>query len=112
MTHDVIKHLLDDYVTGDLPEEARAPVRHGRGDLEVEPGDLPEPVHRAQGVLRVPSAGRVERAAPVGVCRQPVPLPPREHPQAPSMVRYVGRSAPDASNVESANSGARYVSGA
>jgi anti-sigma-K factor RskA len=26
MTHDVIKHLLDDYVTGDLPEEARAPV--------------------------------------------------------------------------------------
>ncbi|HUQ98675.1 MAG TPA: hypothetical protein VM166_04410 [Gemmatimonadaceae bacterium] len=26
MTHDVIKHLLDDYVTGDLPEDARAPV--------------------------------------------------------------------------------------
>jgi anti-sigma-K factor RskA len=26
MTHDIIKHLLDDYVTGDLPEEARAPV--------------------------------------------------------------------------------------
>ena len=26
MTHEVIKHLLDDYVTGDLPEEARAPV--------------------------------------------------------------------------------------
>lgn len=26
MTHDVIKHLLDDYVTGDLTEEARRPV--------------------------------------------------------------------------------------
>lgn len=26
MTHDVIRHLLDDYVTGDLTEEARPPV--------------------------------------------------------------------------------------
>jgi anti-sigma-K factor RskA len=26
MTHEVIKHLLDDYVTGDLNEDARAPV--------------------------------------------------------------------------------------
>jgi anti-sigma-K factor RskA len=26
MTHDIIKHLLDDYVTGDLTEDARAPV--------------------------------------------------------------------------------------
>ena len=26
MTHDVIRHLLDDYVTGDLAENARAPV--------------------------------------------------------------------------------------
>ena len=26
MTHEVIKHLLDDYVTGDLSEEARPPV--------------------------------------------------------------------------------------
>jgi anti-sigma factor ChrR (cupin superfamily) len=26
MTHEVIKHLLDDYVTGDLTEDARAPV--------------------------------------------------------------------------------------
>jgi anti-sigma factor RsiW len=26
MTHDVIKHLLDDYVTGDLTEDARGPV--------------------------------------------------------------------------------------
>ena len=26
MTHEVIKHLLDDYVTGDLPEEARPAV--------------------------------------------------------------------------------------
>ena len=25
MTHDVIKHLLDDYVTGELTEDARAP---------------------------------------------------------------------------------------
>jgi hypothetical protein len=26
MTHEVIRHLLDDYVTGDLPEAARSPV--------------------------------------------------------------------------------------
>ena len=26
MTHEVIRHLLDDYVTGELPEDARAPV--------------------------------------------------------------------------------------
>lgn len=26
MTHDVVRHLLDDYVTGDLPDDARAPV--------------------------------------------------------------------------------------
>jgi anti-sigma-K factor RskA len=26
MTHEVIKHLLDDYVTGDLTEDARAPI--------------------------------------------------------------------------------------
>ena len=26
MTHDVIRHLLDDYVTGELTEDARAPV--------------------------------------------------------------------------------------
>jgi len=26
MTHEVIKHLLDDYVTGDLTDEARAPI--------------------------------------------------------------------------------------
>lgn len=26
MTHDVIRHLLDDYITGELPEDARAPV--------------------------------------------------------------------------------------
>jgi len=26
MTHDVIKHLLDDYVTGELPEDVRGPV--------------------------------------------------------------------------------------
>jgi anti-sigma factor RsiW len=26
MTHDVIRHLLGDYVTGELPEDARAPV--------------------------------------------------------------------------------------
>lgn len=26
MTHDVIRHLLDDYVTGDLSEDARVPV--------------------------------------------------------------------------------------
>src|SRR5256885_12258374 len=26
MTHEVIRHFLDDYVTGELPEDARAPV--------------------------------------------------------------------------------------
>ncbi|HEY6089372.1 MAG TPA: hypothetical protein VD771_06240, partial [Gemmatimonadaceae bacterium] len=26
MTHDVIRHLLDDYVTGELTEDARGPV--------------------------------------------------------------------------------------
>ncbi|HEX6627366.1 MAG TPA: zf-HC2 domain-containing protein [Gemmatimonadaceae bacterium] len=26
MTHEVIRHLLDDYVTGELPEDAQAPV--------------------------------------------------------------------------------------
>ena len=26
MTHEVIRHLLDDYVTGELPDDARAPV--------------------------------------------------------------------------------------
>jgi len=26
MTHEVIRHLLDDYVTGELPEDARGPV--------------------------------------------------------------------------------------
>ena len=26
MTHEVIRHLLDDYVTGDLTEDARGPV--------------------------------------------------------------------------------------
>lgn len=26
MTHEVIRHLLDDYVTGELPQDARAPV--------------------------------------------------------------------------------------
>src|SRR5437762_13132926 len=26
MTHEVIRHLLDDYVTGDLSEDARSPV--------------------------------------------------------------------------------------
>ena len=26
MTHDVVRHLLDDYVTGELPDDARAPV--------------------------------------------------------------------------------------
>ena len=26
MTHEVIRHLLDDYVTGELPEDARQPV--------------------------------------------------------------------------------------
>jgi anti-sigma-K factor RskA len=41
MTHEVIKHLLDDYVTGELTEEARAPVEEhiaacGMCSAEVE----------------------------------------------------------------------------
>ena len=35
MTHDVIKHLLDDYVTGELTEEARAPVEEHIAGCEL-----------------------------------------------------------------------------
>ena len=35
MTHEVIRHLLDDYVTGDLPEEARAPVAEHIAACEI-----------------------------------------------------------------------------
>lgn len=31
MTHEVVRHLLDDYVAGDLTEDARAPVRDHLG---------------------------------------------------------------------------------
>lgn len=35
MTHEVIKHLLDDYVSGDLAEDARAPVAEHVAACEV-----------------------------------------------------------------------------
>jgi anti-sigma-K factor RskA len=35
MTHEVIKHLLDDYVTGDLTEDARAPVAEHIGACDL-----------------------------------------------------------------------------
>ena len=35
MTHDVIRHLLDDYVTGDLPEDARGPVMDHVAGCEI-----------------------------------------------------------------------------
>ena len=35
MTHDVIKHLLDDYLTGDLTEEARGPVEDHIAGCEI-----------------------------------------------------------------------------
>lgn len=35
MTHEVIRHLLDDYVTGDLAEDARAPVADHIAGCEI-----------------------------------------------------------------------------
>jgi anti-sigma-K factor RskA len=35
MTHDVIRHFLDDYVTGDLPEDARPPVAEHVAGCEI-----------------------------------------------------------------------------
>jgi hypothetical protein len=35
MTHEVIRHLLDDYVTGDLPEDARPPVTEHIAGCEI-----------------------------------------------------------------------------
>ena len=35
MTHDVIRHLLDDYVTGDLTEDARVPVAEHIAGCEI-----------------------------------------------------------------------------
>ena len=35
MTHEVIRHLLDDYVTGDLSEDARAPVAEHVAACEI-----------------------------------------------------------------------------
>ena len=35
MTHEVIRHLLDDYVTGELPEDARAPVAEHVAACEI-----------------------------------------------------------------------------
>lgn len=35
MTHDVIRHLLDDYVTGELTEDARAPVAEHIAGCEI-----------------------------------------------------------------------------
>jgi hypothetical protein len=35
MTHEVIRHLLDDYVAGELPEDARAPVAEHVASCEI-----------------------------------------------------------------------------
>lgn len=35
MTHEVIRHLLDDYVTGELPEDARPPVAEHIATCEI-----------------------------------------------------------------------------
>src|SRR4051812_42874664 len=51
MTHEVIRHLLDDYVTGDLAEDARAPVAEHVAGCEVCRAEL-------EGLKRV-----VDRAA-------------------------------------------------
>lgn len=50
MTHDVIRHLLDDYVTGDLTEDARAPVAEhiaGCGICQAEVESLKQIITRA-----------------------------------------------------------------
>lgn len=55
MTHEVIKHLLDDYVTGDLTEDARAPVAEHIAACDLcrsEIGSLQTIVARARGLPR------------------------------------------------------------
>jgi anti-sigma-K factor RskA len=55
MTHEVIKHLLDDYVTGDLTEEARAPVAEHIAACDLcrsEIESLQAIVARAKGLPR------------------------------------------------------------
>ena len=47
MTHEVIRHLLDDYVTGELPEEARGPV----AEHVAACGICAEDVKGLQGIL-------------------------------------------------------------
>ena len=50
MTHEVIRHLLDDYVSGDLTEDARVPVEEhiiGCESCRAEVGDLRKIVTRA-----------------------------------------------------------------
>ena len=50
MTHEVIRHLLDDYVTGDLSEDARAPVADHIAACEIcsaEVGSLERILARA-----------------------------------------------------------------
>lgn len=55
MTHDVIRHLLDDYVTGDLPEDARGPVADhvaSCGICSAEVADLEKILARARELPR------------------------------------------------------------
>ena len=55
MTHDVIRHLLDDYVTGDLPEDARGPVAAhvaSCGICSAEVADLERILARARELPR------------------------------------------------------------
>jgi anti-sigma factor RsiW len=53
MTHEVIRHLLDDYVTGDLSEDARGPVADHIAACEMcrsEVADLEAITSRAAGL--------------------------------------------------------------
>jgi anti-sigma-K factor RskA len=96
MTHDVIRHLLDDYVNGDLSEDARAPVADhiaacGVCSAEVESlkrilaraAELPKSIDPpADAWSNIRSAIQRDQAAvptgndglPIPVWRRPVPL--------------------------------------
>ncbi|HEU4748982.1 MAG TPA: zf-HC2 domain-containing protein [Gemmatimonadaceae bacterium] len=55
MTHEVIRHLLDDYVTGELTEDARAPVAEHIASCEIcttEAASLREILARASELPR------------------------------------------------------------
>jgi len=93
MTHEVIRHLLDDYVTGDLTEDARAPVAEHVAVCEIcsaeveslkrllaRAGDLPksiEPPAEAwsnirTAILRDENAGRPATTSSTRFWRRPL----------------------------------------